>query len=67
MSNIDSFANRSPLKGVVSRNVVSVYEISAVNLIVPWLVVCLFNELRDFGLYAKLRIYRQYTFSRQVV
>ena len=39
MSTIDLFANRSPLKTFVSRNVISVYDISAVNLIVWW---CLF-------------------------
>ena len=46
MSNIDSIANRPPLKTLVSRNVVSVSDISAVNL--SRLVVnCLFDELRD--------------------
>ena len=39
-SNIDLFANRSPLKTFVSRNVISVYDISAVNLIVWW---CFFS------------------------
>ena len=36
ISNIESFVNRSPLKTYVSRNVVSVYEMSAVNFIVKW-------------------------------
>ena len=36
MSSIDCFANRSPLYTFVSRNVVSVSEISAVYLIVEW-------------------------------
>ena len=39
ISNIDFSANRSPLKTFVSRNVILVYDISAVNLIVWW---CLF-------------------------
>lgn len=38
-SNIDFSANCSPLKTFVSRNVILVYDISAVNLIVWW---CLF-------------------------
>ena len=48
ISNIESFANRSPLKTYVSRNVVSVYEMSAVNFIVKWWLFVFFNELRDF-------------------
>jgi len=34
MSRIDSFLNLSPLNMIVSRNVVPISEISAVNLIV---------------------------------
>lgn len=39
LSNIDLFANRSPLKTFASRKVIPEYDISAVNLIVWW---CLF-------------------------
>ena len=49
MSNIDSFANRSPLKTLVSRNVVSLSDISAVNLIVGWwLFACPMNCVTPF-------------------
>ena len=36
MSRIDCSLNLSPLYMTVSRNIVSVFEISAVNLIVGW-------------------------------
>ena len=49
MSNIDSFANRSPFKTLVSRNVVSLSDISAVNLIVGWwLFACSMNCMTPF-------------------
>ena len=48
MPNIDSFANRSPLKTLVSRNVVSLSDISAVHeLDSRMVVICLFDELHD--------------------
>ena len=48
MSNIDSLANRSPLKTLVSRNV-SLSDISAVNLIVGWwLFACSMNCVTPF-------------------
>ena len=40
MSRIDSFLNLSPLDMIVSRNAISISEISAVNLIVG----CTFTE-----------------------
>ena len=49
MSRIDSFLKRSPLKIIVSRKVVSLSEISAVNLIVGWkLLACSMNRLISF-------------------
>ena len=45
MSRIDSFLNLSPLDMIVSRNVISISEISAVNLIVGWkLLACFMNR-----------------------
>ena len=47
MSRIDSFLNLSPLDMIVSRNVISISEISAVNLIVGWkliLLACFLNR-----------------------
>ena len=45
MSRIDSFLNLSPLVMIVSRNVISISEISAVNLIVGWkLLACFMNR-----------------------
>ena len=45
VTRIDSFLNLSPLNMVVSRNVISISEISAVNLIVGWkLLACLRNK-----------------------
>ena len=46
MSNIDSFANRSPLKTSVSRNVDKLDSRTA---------ICLFDELRDFVFVYRLR------------
>ena len=49
MSRIDSFLKRSPLKIIVSRKVVSLSEISAVNLIIGWrLLACSMNRLISF-------------------
>ena len=54
MSNIDSFANRSPFKTLVSRNVVSLSDISAVNLIVGWwLFACSMNCMTPFCLHSR--------------
>ena len=45
-SRTESFLNLSPLEMYVSRNVVSVSETSAVNLMLGHtLVICVFNEL----------------------
>ena len=42
---IDSFLNLSPLDMTVSRNVISVSEVSTVNLIVGWkLLACFMNR-----------------------
>ena len=45
ISRIDSLENLSPLCTTVSRNVISLSEISAVNLIVGWkLLACSINN-----------------------
>ena len=51
MSRIDSLLNLSPLYTVVSRNVFSFTEISAVNFIVGWnaLACCMNRSMSRFG------------------
>ena len=48
MSRMDSFMNLSPLNTTVSRKVISFSDISAVNFIVGWNVLALFDETFHF-------------------
>ena len=48
MSQIDSFFNLSSLNTTVSRKVISISDISAVNLMVGWnLLACSINQCWD--------------------